>query len=39
MLLLCRIENLSQFPTPNTDMEPGAIPKPRAEHRPLPSLL
>lgn len=39
MLLLCRTENLSQFPTLNTDMDPGTILKPRAEHRSLPSLL
>lgn len=39
MLLPCGTENLPQFPALNTDAEPGAAPKPRAEPRSLPSLL
>lgn len=39
MLLLRGTENLPQFPTLNTDTEPLASPKPRAEPHSLPSLL
>jgi len=39
MLLPCRAENLSQFPTLNTDAEPGAALRPRADPHSLPSLL
>lgn len=39
MLLLRGTENLPLFPTLNTDTEPRASPKPRAEPHSLPSLL